>query len=62
MPPERIVMRQKIWVVETPGGEFREVEVERLAPRDGEVLVRIAASGVRYGAKSVSGMESAIAL
>ncbi len=39
-------MTQKVWLVEEPGGEFREVE--RLVPalRQNEVLVKIAASGV----------------
>jgi len=39
-------MQQRVWVVETPGGPFREMETARLVPGPGEVLVRIAASGV----------------
>lgn len=39
-------MKSRAWIVETPGGEFREVELVRPTPRPGEVLVRIAASGV----------------
>jgi NADPH:quinone reductase-like Zn-dependent oxidoreductase len=39
-------MKQTIWLVETPGGEFRQVESVLPRPGAGEVLVRIAASGV----------------
>ncbi len=39
-------MQQRVWRVETPGGPFRPIEVPRPAPQPGEVLVRIAASGV----------------
>jgi hypothetical protein len=37
---------QRVWRVETAGGPFKEVELPRNALRAGEVLVRIAASGV----------------
>jgi NADPH:quinone reductase-like Zn-dependent oxidoreductase len=39
-------MKQTTWVVETPGGEFHQVEGTLPRPGAGEVLVRIAASGV----------------
>jgi len=39
-------MGYKAWVVETAGGRFTEHELPRVAPKTGEVLVRIAASGV----------------
>ncbi len=39
-------MGYKAWVVETAGGEFIEREMPRVAPKAGEVLVWIAASGV----------------
>src|SRR5262252_8119964 len=39
-------MKQRVWLVETPGGEFRRAEQTRPTPGTGEVLVRIAASGV----------------
>jgi NADPH:quinone reductase-like Zn-dependent oxidoreductase len=39
-------MKQTVWLVESPGGEFRQVERPRPNPGAGEVLVRIAASGV----------------
>jgi hypothetical protein len=39
-------MRQRAWQVEMAGGPFKEVELPRNALRAGEVLVRIAASGV----------------
>lgn len=39
-------MKHRTWRVEQPGGEFIEVEVPRPDPRRGEVLVKIAASGV----------------
>ena len=39
-------MQQRVWRVETAGGPFVEVEVPRRALQAGEVLVRIAASGV----------------
>jgi len=39
-------MQYRVWLVETPGGEFRQVEQARPTPGIGEVLVRIAASGV----------------
>ena len=39
-------MQQCVWIVETPGGPFKEREVPRPTPKRGEVLVRIAASGV----------------
>lgn len=35
-----------VWQVETAGGPFNKVEVQRATPKTGEVLVRIAASGV----------------
>ncbi|WP_109486647.1 zinc-dependent alcohol dehydrogenase family protein [Occallatibacter savannae] len=38
--------KHRVWQVETSGGPFIEVEVVRPAPKPGEVLVRIAASGV----------------
>ena len=36
----------KVWMVETPGGAFRKVDVPRPTPGANQVLVRIAASGV----------------
>jgi NADPH:quinone reductase len=39
-------MRYKAWIVETPGGEFQEIEVDQPAPAVNQVLVRIAVSGV----------------
>lgn len=39
-------MTQNVWLVETPGGEFRKVERPRPVPAANQVLVRIAASGV----------------
>jgi NADPH:quinone reductase-like Zn-dependent oxidoreductase len=39
-------MNHRIWVVQQEGGDFIEVEVPRPQPRNGEVLVKIAASGV----------------
>ena len=39
-------MGYKAWVVETAGGKFTERELPRVPPKAGEVLVRIAASGV----------------
>ncbi len=39
-------MRYKAWIVQTPGGEFREIEIDRPSPGANQVLVRIAASGV----------------
>ena len=39
-------MAQRVWVVEVPGGEFREMERPVPALRQNEVLVRISASGV----------------
>ena len=39
-------MQQRVWVVETPGGPFQEQERLRPTPQPGEVLVRVAASGV----------------
>jgi len=36
----------KAWLVETPGGEFREVELHRPTLNANQVLVRISASGV----------------
>ena len=36
----------KVWMVEAPGAEFREVEVARPVPGANQVLVRIAVSGV----------------
>ena len=39
-------MNQRVWLVETPGGEFLQVEQAHPSPGTGEVLVRIAASGV----------------
>ncbi|MBV8114027.1 MAG: zinc-dependent alcohol dehydrogenase family protein [Silvibacterium sp.] len=39
-------MRQIAWIVETPGGEFREVGLPRPELGTNQVLVRIAASGV----------------
>jgi NADPH:quinone reductase-like Zn-dependent oxidoreductase len=39
-------MGYRAWIVETAGGEFIEREMQRAAPKAGEVLVRIAASGV----------------
>lgn len=39
-------MQQRMWVVKTPGGPFEQQEVPRPTPQSGEVLVRIAASGV----------------
>jgi NADPH:quinone reductase-like Zn-dependent oxidoreductase len=39
-------MKQLVWKVETAGGPFKQMEVTRRALQRGEVLVRIAASGV----------------
>ena len=39
-------MKHRVWRVETAGGPFKEAEVTRDVLRPGEVLVRIAASGV----------------
>lgn len=39
-------MGYRAWVVEAAGGKFTERELPRVAPKAGEVLVRIAASGV----------------
>ena len=39
-------MQQRVWVVKAPGGPFEEEERPRPSPEPGEVLVRIAASGV----------------
>jgi NADPH:quinone reductase-like Zn-dependent oxidoreductase len=39
-------MHLRAWLVETAGGSFKEVELPRVAIGAGEVLVRIAASGV----------------
>jgi len=39
-------MGYRAWVVETAGGAFMEREMPRVSPKAGEVLVRIAASGV----------------
>jgi NADPH2:quinone reductase len=39
-------MKHRTWVVEEANGEFVEVEVPRPEPGQGEVLVKIAASGV----------------
>lgn len=39
-------MKQKVWLVEEPGGEFREVERPVPTLRQNEVLVKISASGV----------------
>src|SRR5262245_13971771 len=39
-------MRQKAWLVEQLGGEFRQVEIPRPTPGMNQVLVRISASGV----------------
>ena len=39
-------MKHRVWRVETAGGPFSEMEVGRSAVGPGEVLVRIAASGV----------------
>jgi NADPH2:quinone reductase len=41
-----VPMQQQVWMVETAGGQFKRVEVPRVAPQRGEVLVRVAASGV----------------
>ena len=39
-------MQHRVWQVETAVGPFKEVEVPRRELRAGEVLVRIAGSGV----------------
>ena len=39
-------MQARAWRVESPNGDFREVEIPIPEPRAGEILVRIAASGV----------------
>jgi NADPH2:quinone reductase len=39
-------MDYKVWLVETPGGEFRQMEIPRPVPGANQVLVRISASGV----------------
>jgi len=39
-------MEHKAWVVERPGGDFRQAELPRPQPEMHQVLVRIAASGV----------------
>ena len=39
-------MPYEAWLVETPGGEFRKIEVDRAPLGSDQVLVRIAASGV----------------
>ena len=39
-------MQQRVWMVEAAGGQFKEVDVPRVSPERGEVLIRIAASGV----------------
>jgi NADPH:quinone reductase-like Zn-dependent oxidoreductase len=39
-------MEQKVWLVESPGGDFRETVVPRPEPAANQALVRIAASGV----------------
>ena len=39
-------MRYKVWIVETPGGEFRVAELPRSTVGANQVLVGIAASGV----------------
>ena len=39
-------MKQKVWLVEQPGGSFREVELDRPTLAKNQVLVKISASGV----------------
>jgi NADPH2:quinone reductase len=39
-------MNHRVWVVQQEGGDFIEVEVPRPEPKAGEILVKIAASGV----------------
>jgi len=39
-------MNHRVWVVQQEGGDFIELEVPRPEPKTGEVLVKIAASGV----------------
>src|SRR5215475_6774189 len=39
-------MEQKAWLVERPGGDFRQAELPRPKPGMNQVLVRISASGV----------------
>jgi NADPH:quinone reductase-like Zn-dependent oxidoreductase len=39
-------MESRIWQVQSPGGKVREAKVPHPVPRPGEVLVRIAASGL----------------
>jgi len=39
-------MEQKAWLVEQPGGDFRQVELPRPKPGMNQVLIRISASGV----------------
>ena len=39
-------MKHRTWVVEEPGGSFVDVEVPTPEPKQGEALVKIAASGV----------------
>ena len=39
-------MEHKAWVVEQPGGDFRQAELPRPQPEMHQVLVRISASGV----------------
>jgi NADPH:quinone reductase-like Zn-dependent oxidoreductase len=39
-------MKQKLWLVEQPGGSFREVDLDRPTLAKNQVLVKICASGV----------------
>src|SRR5580698_922528 len=39
-------MNHRVWVVQQEGGDFVELEVPRQQPKTGEVLIKIAASGV----------------